>query len=467
MAQPDPAPDLPVITALKAVFDSRTLLLGTDIPARNHSDWSGLDPVEPLALLRPASTAEIAEAMRICAAHGVAVVPQGGMTGLCGGALPVAGAVALSLERMTGIEEIDIAGATMTVRAGTPLEAVQNAAAEAGLYYPLDLGARGSCTVGGTIATNAGGNRVIRYGMTRDLVLGIEAVLPDGTVITSLNRMIKNNAGYDLKQAFIGSEGTLGIVTRAVLRLSPLPAYSSAALCALDSYEGVVELLGASRRRLGPMLSAFEVMWADYWELIATTPGLRMPLPQGHAFHVLIEVQGTDAEHDGAKFDAFLESQVEAGILTDAAVAQSMGDVKSFWEVRDAVSEFGHTFGSHAAFDIGLPIRRMDEFAIACRTALGGKLKSAHALFYGHVGDGNLHIVARDRAADNQPKRLIGDTVYDLVQQFGGTISAEHGIGISKKRWLPLTRSQAELNAMHRLKTAFDPHNMLNPGKVL
>ncbi|MAW84985.1 MAG: FAD-binding oxidoreductase [Phyllobacteriaceae bacterium] len=453
--------------ALCAAFDDRALAVGAAVPERNRHDWSGLAPVAPLALIRPASTADVSRAMRICHEHGIAVVPQGGLTGLCGGARPVEGAVALSLERMTAIEDIDPDGGTMTVQAGVPLERVQQAAATQDLYMPLDLGARGSCTIGGNIATNAGGNRVIRYGMMRDIVLGIEAVLADGTVVTSLNRMIKNNAGYDLKQLFIGSEGTLGIVTRAVLRLSPMPAFSTAAVCALDSYDGVLALLRDARRALGPMLSAFEVMWADYWDLVSTTPGLRMPIAPGHAFHVLIEVQGTDESLDRARFDTFLEASAESGLLADAAVARSQADVADFWAVRDAVSEFARTFGPHVAFDIGLPLARMDEFAIACRTALSGTLTDAHALFYGHVGDGNLHIVARDRSAREQPKQVIAETVYALVGTFGGTISAEHGIGLSKKPWLGQTRSPAELETMARIKAALDPRGLLNPGKVL
>jgi FAD/FMN-containing dehydrogenase len=466
MTAPRPASTEPVIAALAAAFDDRTLVLGDAVPDKYLTDWSGLSAVRPLALIRPATTADVAEALRICDRHDVTVVPQGGLTGLCGGGRPIAGAVALSLERLTGIEEIDVAGATVTVRAGTPLETVQTAAAEHGLYMPLDLGARGSCTIGGNIATNAGGNRVIRYGMTRDLVLGLEVVLADGTVITSLNRMIKNNAGYDVKQAFIGSEGTLGIVTRAVLRLAPLPAFSSAAVCALEDFAAVVDLLTRARRELGSMLSAFEVMWADYWELIATTPGLRMPLAAGHPFYVLLEVQGTDEDHDGAKFDAFLEATAEDGLFADAVVARSIGDLKSFWEVRDAVSEFPKTFGAHVPFDIGLPIGRMDAFVTDCRAALQAEIPNVAALFYGHVGDGNLHIVVRDRSAAEQPKHRISDIVYRLVGAFGGTVSAEHGIGVSKMEWLPVSRSPLEIEAMRRLKAAFDPKNLLNPGKV-
>ena len=272
-------------------------------------------------------------------------------------------------ERITGVEEIDPNGMTMTVCAGTPLEAIQQAADEAGLFFSLDLGARGSCAIGGNLSTNASGNRVIRYGMARDLVLGLEAVLPDGTVVSMLNRMLKNNACYDLKQLFLGSEGTLGVITRAVLRLRPKPGCIAAAMETVTGYDRARELLRTARRSLGPLLSSFEVMWADYWyQATERVPGDRPPVAIGDSSHVvLVEMHGLDEAIDGARFSAWRERLFEAGIVDDGTVAQSLGDVRAFWGTRDAAAELANpaVIGPHLSYDIGLPVARMDEFAAA------------------------------------------------------------------------------------------------------
>lgn len=456
-----------VVAALKRALGDAVLADG-DVPERNRTDWSPLPPTRPLALVRPSDPAGVARAMRICAEHGVAVVPQGGLTGLAGGARPAEGAVALSLERLVGVEEIDPDSATMTVRAGTPLEQVQRAADQAGFFFPVDLGARGSCSIGGNLSTNAGGNRVIRYGMMRESILGIEAVLPDGTLLTSLNKMLKNNAGYDLKQLFIGSEGTLGIVTRIVLRLAPKPACTMAALCGLGDYAAVLRLLAAARRELGPLLSAFEVMWPDYWQLATRdVPGVRSPLAGAHGLYVLVEALGSDTARDPGRFQEWLEGMAESEVVEDAAVAQSLADVAAFWATRDAASEFKQAMGPHLSFDIGLPIPRMDDYARDCRAALSTDLPGSRAAFYGHIADGNMHIVACVPGADPQPEEMLEEVVYRLVRAYGGSISAEHGIGTIKKPFLPYSRTPEELALMATLKRALDPRNILNPGKVV
>jgi FAD/FMN-containing dehydrogenase len=465
-ALPRQAAELDAVSRLRSLLGPGSVLSGADIPARNRQDWSTLPPATPLAVIRPADPAGVATALSVASEHGLPVAPQGGLTGLAGGARPSDGGLALSLERLVGIEEIDSAAGTMTVRAGTTLQAVQEAAEAAGFFFALDLGSRGSCTIGGNISTNAGGNRVIRYGMMREMVLGLEAALPDGTLMSSMNTMLKNNAGYDLKHLFIGTEGTLGVVTRAVLRLHPPPACTMAALCGLKNYAAVLAALRSARNALGPLLSAFEVMWSDYWALAMKASTTREPLSARHEFYVLVEAQGSAAS-DEQKFDAWLETLAETAVVEDAAVARSIGDVKAFWATRDAAAEFKQIIGPHASFDIGLPVAAMDAYAEACRRKLAARVPGCVSAFYGHIADGNMHIVACAPGAAAQPFDEIEAVVYRLVGEFGGTISAEHGIGLVKKPYLGLTRNPRELALMRTIKRALDPKGTLNPGKVI
>ena len=457
------------LSQLQRKLGAQAVLLGDDVPARNGNDWSASLPQAPLAVVRPIDASGVSEAVLACRKAGLCYVPQGGLTGLCRGASPEAGWVAISLERMTGIEEIDRASATMTVKAGTPLETIQKAADEAGFFFPLDLGSRGSCAIGGNLSTNAGGNRVIRYGMTRELVLGLEVVLPDGTVMTSLNKLIKNNAGYDLKHLFVGSEGTLGIITRAVLKLYPKPRSTMAALCAVPDYAAVLALLNAARSGLGPLLSAFEVMWPDYWDVITNRAGVRSPVGTGHGLYVLIEAQGTDEATDAPRFEGWLAELLERGMLSDAAVSQSVAQTKAFWAVRDICSEFGQVLGPHIPYDIGLAVAGMDEFVRRCKAALASGIPGCDSVYYGHIGDGNLHLVSwvPRLSVDQQPKEEMDQIVYGLVREMGGSVSAEHGIGTLKKKWLGHARSEAEIALMRTLKAALDPDGLLNPGKVI
>lgn len=458
------------LAALRAQLGAAAVLTGADVPARNANDWGAHPPQPPIAVLRPVDAAGVSAAVKACAAAGLKLVPQGGLTGLCAGARPEVGWVALSLERMVGIDEIDEASATMTVRAGTPLETVQRAADDAGFFFALDLGARGSCAIGGNLSTNAGGNRVIRYGMARELVLGLEVVLADGTIVTSLNKMLKNNAGYDWKQLFIGAEGTLGIITRIVLRLHPKPGCTVSALVAVPDYAAVLKLLAGARRGLGPLLSAFEVMWPNYWQVVTQQMKVRCPLAAGEgAIHVLIEAQGTDEAIDAPRVEAWLEQQLGEGVIVDAALARSIADGKAFWALRDACADFIPVLGPHVSYDIGLPVKAMDDYVRASTRALDARMPGCRVLHYGHVGDGNLHMVVwvPGLPLAQQPKDTMDEVLYGLVREMGGTVSAEHGIGTAKKRWLGHARSEAEIALMRRLKAALDPQGVLNPGKVL
>jgi FAD/FMN-containing dehydrogenase len=458
----------PLLDALARALGPGGVLAGDAVPARHAADWSGLPPIAPLALLRPRSTEEVAAALRLCHAHAMPVTPQGGLTGLAGGARPVAGGVALSLERMSGVEEIDAATATATVLAGTPLEAVQRAAEDAGFFFALDIGARGSCTIGGNLATNAGGNRVLRYGLARDLTLGLEAVLPDGTVVSSLNKMLKNNTGVDLKQLFIGTEGIFGVITRAVLRLHPKPASVCNALCRCRDYDAVIALLRAAQAGLAGTLSSFEVMWPSYYEFMtAKLPELRRPLAPGPGIYVLVEAMGADPAGDAARFESFLGGMLDDGALADAVIAKSEREGRELWALRDAVSEYGRILGPLVSFDVSFPIGALGRVVARIERDLAERWPGIVALCYGHIGDSNLHVVCSVPGAAAQPGAEISALVYGLVREFGGSVSAEHGIGTLKLGYLGYSRSAAEIALMRTLKRAIDPTNIMNPGKVL
>lgn len=444
------------------------LLVGQEIPDRHRHDWMvEAPPGDALALARPRNTDEVGDLLRACNRLRLPVVPQGGLTGLAGGAVPVPGCVLLSLERMCGVEEIDAAAASVTVLAGTPLQAVQEAAREAGLFFPLDLGARGTCTIGGNLSTNAGGNRVLRYGMARDLTLGLEAVLADGSVVSNLNKMLKNNAAYDLKQLFIGSEGTLGIITRAVMRLHPQPRSACTALCAVADYAAVLALFRHVRDGLGATLSAFELMWPDFYRLVtARVPGLDAPLSRDFGGYVLIESMGTEPLSDQERFERVLGEALEAGVVADAVIAQSEAEAGSLWRVRDASGELRRVFWPHAGFDVSVPTGQIGAFIEDCCTRLRLRWPDLETVFFGHIGDANIHIGVRI-GEGVQPVDEIDGIVYRCVGDWRGSISAEHGIGTLKRAHLHRSRSASELSLMNQLKRALDPQGILNPGKVL
>ena len=387
------------------------------------------------------------------------------MTGLAGGATPQHGEVAVSLERMNGVENIDEKNMTMTAWAGTPLQALQEAALENNLYLPIDLGARGSCTIGGNIATNAGGTEVIRFGMTRSSVLGLEAVLADGTVVSAMNRMIKNNSGYDLKHLFIGTEGTLGVVSRVVLQLQPRPFSTHTALCALKDYGSVISVLNNLKLRLGGGLTGFELMWANYFDgVIQMIPHLKNPFSKEHPFYLLLEYKDNDPVLGVERFEDALFSNLENNLLTDALIAQSNQDALGFWEIRDAVSEVLPLLGPISNQDVSLPIGLIGDFAQTAEVRLKEKYSDFNIMYFGHIGDNNLHAFAyTGRAADVKP---INHDIMHLIGEFGGAITAEHGVGILKKKYLPLSRTDNEIHLMRTLKDAMDPKGILNPGRV-
>lgn len=452
---------------LRAVVGAKGILSGPDVHPGYYTDPRGAGDVKPDAVLRPASTAELSQIMAICHAASQPVVVQGGLTGLVVGAMPQHGEVVISLERMNKIESLDPQAGTVTVQAGTPLQVVQEAADAHDLVYPLDLGARGSCSIGGNLATNAGGNRVIRYGMTRDLTLGIEAVLADGTIVNSLNGYIKNNTGYDLKQLFIGSEGTLGLITRATLRLFPKPKTQVVAFCAADSFDAVTDLMMHMRSTLGADLSAFEVIWAKTYDaILRDVAGVKAPVAAGHPFYVLVEMMGSDPSGDAEKFEAALAQALEQTLIVDAVLSRSTAEVNALWDIRDGMA---HAMGKQqpaVGFDISLSIPDMKTIEETLLSRLQDALGDVRLYIGGHLADGNLHLVAKAMRGGPQPKDQIQEIVYAWVGEVSGSISAEHGIGIAKRAYLGQSRNPAELALMRTLKQAMDPKNILNPGRV-
>ena len=439
------------------------ILTGIDISEKYHADSSGETAHAPVAVARPASTEQVSSILRTCSSANQKIVVQGGLTGLCGGATPREEEIALSLERLNGIEELDRESMTMTVLAGTPLQAIQEAAEDAGFLFPLDLGARGSCNIGGNIATNAGGNEVIRFGMTRNLILGLEVVLADGTVITSLNKMLKNNAGYDLKHLFIGTEGTLGIVTRAVLRLFVEPESRSTALVALASFDGVIRFLHFMSREFSGSLSSFEVMWDSYYDyIIEHVPAVSSPFAERYPIYVLTEISDKSGQ---SVLENSLADELEAGRIVDAVICKSERERQAVWAIRDGVGDAMAVIRDNANFDVSVPINKMADFLAQLEPEIKAILPDTALLVFGHIGDGNLHLVFTVNRKED--KKTVYDVVYKLVGAYNGSVSAEHGIGIQKRSYLHQSRSNEEIALMKLLKQAMDPKDILNPGRVV
>jgi FAD/FMN-containing dehydrogenase len=452
---------------LQSILGPAGFLTGDAIQPRNYRDWMGSRAIRPAMLLRPASTREVSELLKACHEWGQPVAPQGGLTGLVSAAAPLEGELALSLERMKRIEEIDRFTSTMTVEAGVELQTIQERAESQGLLFPLDLGARGSCTIGGNLSTNAGGNRVIRYGMARALTLGVEAVLADGTVVNGLNKLRKNNSGYDLNQLFIGSEGTLGVITRAVLKLQPNPRSQTVALCGAASFDQVAELLLYCQQHLAGDLTAFEVLWDNTYQLIAThLPEVQLPLQPQYGFYVLVEAMGSEPARDRELFVSTLNQALESGLVADCVIADTEKQIEGIWRVRDAAAEVITGAGFMHAYDVSLNVGDMGYFGDEVARRLTDQWPATVVGLFGHVGDGNVHIVVNVGPDTRQAHRQIDEVIYGLVQELQGSISAEHGIGMMKKPFLGFSRSEEEIALMRTLKQSLDPKGILSPGRI-
>ncbi|TWF58525.1 FAD-binding oxidoreductase [Neorhizobium alkalisoli] len=459
----DLASDL--MAALRAAIGDDFVKQGSDIPVKHWSDATEMTPVCPKALLLPGSTAEVSAVLALCFKAGQPVVIQGGLTGLAAGAQPQEGEIALSLQRLNGIEEIDIESRTMIAFAGTPLHVIHEEAQKVGLHYGVDLGARGSCTIGGNVATNAGGVQAVRYGVTRRNVLGLEAVLSDGTVLTGLNKMLKNNTGYDWPQLMIGSEGTLGVITRVSLSLSPAPPAFQTALCAVSGVADAAAVLGRLEQIFPGRLVTFEGMWREYMDVTAKLGTLAEPFAERPEITLLIEAALGDGQEGQDLLAEALSTLMEEGRVQDAVLAQSLQDRQRFWAYREANYEFHHIMPAGEHFDISLPMNVMDAAIAHMRAATASEMPGSTFIAYGHMADSNLHLAVYPDASANDAAGSKA-IVYDAVGMFKGSISAEHGIGMLKRPYLSRSRTPAELALMKSLKQTFDPAAILNRDRI-
>ena len=456
----------PIVVALREELGASAVLTGADAQGRSAGIWRS-DSVQAKAIVRPGSTAEVASVMRVCHEHDQTVVAHGGLTGLVASGLTSPDDIALSLERMAAIEEVHELDRTMVVQSGAILQVVQETAEQHGLMFPLDLGARGSCTIGGNLSTNAGGNRVVRYGMARDMVLGLEVVLADGTVLSSMNRMIKNNAGFDLKQLFVGTEGSLGIITRAVLRLREAPDKRATMLVGVESFDKLGKFLKQFDASTGGTLSAFEVMWNNFYTLVTSEPATQQPpLAQNMPYYVLVETIGGD---NTAAEEALAEA-LDRELIVDAVLAQNEAQRQNLWAMRDDVEQC-FRYAPVYTFDVSLRLSCMEDYVNEVNARLSQRFSDADVrnFTFGHLGDGNLHFLISVGTGVEESaitREGVERCVYEPLAAVEGSISGEHGIGLEKKPWLSISRTPIEVALMRQLKTTLDPKGLLNRGKI-
>ncbi|MBO9649473.1 MAG: FAD-binding oxidoreductase [Variovorax sp.] len=467
------------LTALRAAFAGRLVTDPTDMSAF-LTDWRGKWTGRAIAIAQPDSAADVAAVLAWCGAHRVPVVPQGGNTGLSGGATPddSGRALVLSLTRLNRVRRVDAVNNTIEVEAGVTLQQVQEAAREAHRLFPLSLAAEGSCTIGGNLATNAGGVQVLRYGNARELCLGLEVVTPDGEVWNGLRGLRKDNTGYDLRDLYIGSEGTLGVITAAVLKLHPLPAAQVAAFVAVPSPEAAVRLLELAQARIGAALTAFELMSDTCIGLVEKhVPAARHPLNERSPWYVLLEVSDTRSEASAVEaIEGLLEAVLDAGLATDAALSSSVAQFRALWALREDISESQAAEGKTIKHDIALPIPVIPEFIEAMEAAIARTFPRVRLVVFGHLGDGNLHFNAspalefasgEGASAFTALEAPLNQLVHDAVAARGGSISAEHGLGVLRRDEAARYKSPVERKLMQAIKSALDPHQLMNPGKLL
>ena len=466
-----PAPPAPFLAAVKDALGPRGWTEDPDRIATKTADWRGRFHGHSPLLLLPDSTEETAAIVRLCAAHGVAITPQGGNTGLVDGGIPH-GEVLLSLQRMTAVRDVDPLNNSMVVEAGLTLTGAQDTARAADRFFPLSLGSQGQATIGGLVSTNAGGVAVLRYGMMRDLILGLEVVLPSGEIWNGITGLRKNNTGYDLKHLFAGAEGTLGVITAANLKLFPAVRHATA-WAALADPRNAVALLARLRAQAGDTVTGFEIMPANAIAMVREDmPTVRDPLPSQLDWRLLIEVSLSDETRAAETLEAAMSDALEAGLIEDVVLAQSGQQAADFWKIRESIPLSKRAFGAVIAHDISVPVSKVPEFLTRCRAGLAERFGPLEIVAFGHLGDGNLHYsVCAPKAlgadALKPIKSAVTGFVHDLVCHYGGSISAEHGIGREKRDELAQRKSPAEISVMRAIKAALDPKGIMNPGRVV
>jgi len=465
-----------LIESLRQIVGAANVLTDGDLTPWVQ-DWRKRETGKALAVVRPGSTPEVAAVVKACAEARVSMVPQGGNTGMVVGSTPDASGtqVVLSLTRMNKVRTLDAGNLTITVDAGCVLQNLQEACEKAGFLFPLSLAAEGSCTIGGNLGTNAGGTQVVRYGNTRDLCLGLEVVNAQGEIWDGLSGLRKDNTGYDLRHLFIGSEGTLGVITGAVMKLYPMPKSQLTAFAAVPSLEAAVQLLGLAHEHLGSGLTGFEVMGQFALGLVAKHfPQQRVPLWQESEWCVVLENSDNESEtHARECFERLLEAAMEAGCVTDAVVAESMAQAQALWHIRESIPMAQAEEGLNIKHDISINVSRIPDFVRETNALLLERFPGARMVVYGHLGDGNLHYNVQAPENEDQARFLnekeapMNALVYDMVDQYRGSISAEHGIGSLKAEKLPEHKSPVALSMMRAIKQGLDPLNLMNPGRVL
>ena len=476
-------PDRPVATGPNTIAQQLAAIVGERNVITNGLDMAGYlaEPRElfhgrAICVVRPGTTEEVAAVLKFCHETGTRVVPQGGNTGLVGGQIPGQGEgeeILLSLKRLDKVREIDISSNTMIVEAGVTLLRTQEEAAQVGMLFPLSLASEGSCTIGGNLATNAGGTAVLAYGNARDLVNGLEVVLADGRILSNLSKLKKDNTGYDLKHLFMGSEGTLGIITAAVVKLFPRPRASATAFCGMSTPEQALALLNIAKSKAGDEVKTFELI-ARFGIQIVVEHGqnTRDPLSGPHEWYVLMELGSMNETGVEETMMSILETAFEEGVIEDAAVAASLDQRADFWRLRELLSELQKHEGGSIKHDISVPVAKVPEFLAAATAALAEKFPGSRPVPFGHLGDGNIHYnVSQPVGADKQAFLDSWDdmntVVHDIASSFHGSISAEHGVGTLKRDLLPFVKDPVMLDVMRAIKHTLDPTNILNPGKVL